>query len=74
MIRSQRVLARNGQWRHTNEIELICADCGDDPELAYQEVTPRLRRVRGPYHTIEQAQAALAQHRGHNSRRERHAW
>ena len=29
--------------------ELICCDCGDDPDLDYGEVSPELRRIRGPY-------------------------
>jgi hypothetical protein len=28
--------------------EVICRDCGDDPACDYQEVPPRLQRVRGP--------------------------
>jgi hypothetical protein len=29
--------------------EIVCCDCGDDPDLDYREVTPQLRRIRGPY-------------------------
>ena len=67
IIRSQRVTAADGTWRYTNELELICPDCGDDPERTYTEVSPRLRHVRGPYRSIERAQAALARHRGRSS-------
>lgn len=33
----------------TDMFELICGDCGDDPELDYRDVSPRLKLVRGPY-------------------------
>ena len=29
--------------------EIICRDCGDDPRWEYQDVPPRLQRLRGPY-------------------------
>ena len=34
---------------YTDTYELICSDCGDDPDLDYREVSPRLRRIRGAY-------------------------
>jgi hypothetical protein len=34
---------------YTDAYELICCDCGDDPDLDYLEVSPQLRRIRGPY-------------------------
>jgi hypothetical protein len=33
----------------TEEYELICRDCGDDPRLGYREVPPELQQIRGPY-------------------------
>jgi hypothetical protein len=36
-----------GGW--TDEFEIVCCDCGDDPGLDYREVSPQLRRIRGPY-------------------------
>ena len=33
----------------TEEYELICGDCGDDPRLGYHEVPAELQQVRGPY-------------------------
>ena len=41
--------------------ELICCDCGDDPDLDYREVSPELRRIRGPY-LIAAGVAAYATH------------
>jgi hypothetical protein len=43
--------------------ELICPDCGDDPDLDYLEVAPRLRWLRGPY-TLTGALAAYHKHQG----------
>jgi len=34
---------------YTDTFEIICCDCGDDPRRDYQDVTPRLQRLRGPY-------------------------
>ena len=34
---------------YTEAYELVCSDCGDDPDLDYREVSPGLRRIRGPY-------------------------
>jgi anti-anti-sigma factor len=33
----------------TSMFEVICRECGDDPDLDYQEVSSELRRIRGPY-------------------------
>jgi hypothetical protein len=43
--------------------ELICPDCGDDPDLDYLEVAPRLRWLRGPY-TLTGALVAYHRHQG----------
>ena len=29
--------------------EIICCDCGDNPGLDYDDVSPELQRIRGPY-------------------------
>ncbi len=36
-----------GGW--TDEFEIVCCDCGDDPDLDYREISPELQRIRGPY-------------------------
>jgi hypothetical protein len=72
MIQSQRIRAANGEWRYTGELEVICYDCGDDPALGYTTVSPLLRRLRGPYRTVDQARAALERHCGRNTWRARH--
>jgi hypothetical protein len=43
--------------------ELICPDCGDDPDLDYFEVAPRLQWLRGP-RSIAEGLAAYHQHLG----------
>jgi hypothetical protein len=46
---------------YTDLYEIICCDCGDDPDLDYREVSPRLQLVRGPY-PIAAGVAAYEQH------------
>ena len=41
--------------------EIICCDCGDDPDLDYREVSPEIRRIRGPY-PVATGVAAYEQH------------
>ncbi len=36
-----------GGW--TDEFEIVCCECGDNPDLDYRDVPPRLQRIRGPY-------------------------
>jgi hypothetical protein len=33
--------------------EVICYGCGGNPYLGHSEVSPRLRRLRGPYPLLE---------------------
>lgn len=44
-----RLAAGRPQGGYTDTYELVCADCGDDPDVDYGEVSPALRRIRGPY-------------------------
>ena len=63
------VLPRQSAWivdgapegGYAADFELICYDCGDDPDLDYREIRPRLQLVRGPY-TIAAGVAAYEQH------------
>ena len=48
---------------YTGAFELICGDCGDHLYLDYTEVSPRLRRIRGPY-TMQAGLAAYEEHLG----------
>lgn len=33
----------------TDEFEIVCRQCGDDPNLDYRQASPELQRLRGPY-------------------------
>ena len=46
---------------YTDGYELICCGCGDDPDLDYRDVSPRLQRIRGPYR-FSAGIAAFGQH------------
>jgi hypothetical protein len=48
---------------YTDLFEVICCDCGDHPYLDYSEVSPELRRVRGPY-PIADGISAYEEHLG----------
>ncbi len=71
MIQSGRIRTSNGEWQYTGELEVICYDCGDDPALDYSKISPLLRRLRGPYRTLAEAQEALDRHCGRNTGRAR---
>jgi hypothetical protein len=47
----------------TGSYEIVCCDCGDDPDLDYRDVSPELQRVRGP-HTFSAGIAAYVTHVG----------
>jgi len=34
---------------YTDVYELVCCDCGDDPDLDYRDDSRRIQRIRGPY-------------------------
>jgi hypothetical protein len=51
------------QGGYTGAFELVCGDCGDHLYLDYSEVSPRLRRIRGPY-TMQAGLAAYEEHLG----------
>jgi len=37
------------QGGYMDVYELICCDCGDDPDLDYRHASPGFQRIRGPY-------------------------
>ncbi len=55
------LVAGRPEGGYTDSYELICCDCGDDPELDYRDVPADLQRIRGPY-TISGGIAAYGQH------------
>ena len=48
---------------YTDAYEIVCCYCGDHPDLHYREVSPELRRVRGPY-SVADGVAAYIEHVG----------
>ena len=44
-----RIVEGRAEGGYTDEYEIICCDCGDDPDLDYREVSPALQRIPGPY-------------------------
>jgi hypothetical protein len=56
-----RIIEGHPEGGYTDAYELICCDCGDDPDLDYRDISPRLRRVRGPY-TLAAGIAAYEKH------------
>ena len=46
---------------YTDDYELVCCDCGDNPDLEYRDASPALQRIRGPYEFV----AGVAAYRLH---------
>ena len=44
-----RIVAGRIEGGYASAFEVICCDCGDNPNLGYSEAAPRLQRLRGPY-------------------------
>jgi hypothetical protein len=63
VLRRQPVRLVDGRPRggYTDLYELICCDCGDDPELDYRDVSADLQRIRGPY-TVSAGISAYGRH------------
>ena len=58
-----RIVAGQAEGGYTDAFEIICCNCGDDPDLDYRDVSPELQRIRGPY-PIAAGVAAYKQHVG----------
>ena len=56
-----RIVAGQAEGGYTDMFEIICCHCGDDPDLDYREVSPRVQRIRGPY----PIDAGIATHERH---------
>src|SRR5215472_5950197 len=56
-----RIVAGQAEGGYTDVFEIICCDCGDDPDLDYRDVPPVLQRIRGAY-PIAAGVAAYEQH------------
>jgi hypothetical protein len=46
--RPARIVAGRPEGGYTNVFEIICCDCGDQPDDDYRDVSPELQRTRGP--------------------------
>ena len=62
-----RIVDGQPQGGYTDAFELICCDCGDDPDLDYRDTTAKVQQIRGPY-TITAGIAAYEQHVRHHRR------
>jgi len=62
-----RIVDGQPQGGYTDVFELICCDCGDDPDLDYRHVPSGLQQIRGPY-PIVAAIAAYERHVRHHRR------
>jgi hypothetical protein len=67
-----RIVEGQPQGGYTNAFEIICCECGDNPDLDYRQVSPQLQRIRGPY-PIAAGVAAYEKHRlRHHARQAAH--
>ena len=57
-----RIVAGQPEGGYTDAFEIVCCDCGDDPDLDYRDVSPKLQRIRGPYQPIADGVAAYEEH------------
>lgn len=53
--------------RYADVYELICCDCGDDPDLDYRDTSPELQQIRGPYPIVDGVAAYERHARRHES-------
>jgi len=56
-----RLIEGRPEGGYTDSYELICCDCGDNPELDYRDVSADFQRIRGPY-TVAAGISAYVQH------------
>ncbi len=61
-----RMVGGHAEGGYTDEFEIVCCDCGDDPALDYREVSPELQRIRGPY-PMSDGVAAYMKHIGRHN-------
>ena len=57
-----RIVAGQPVDGYTDAFEIVCCDCGDDPDLDNRDVSPELQRIRGPYQPIADGVAAYEAH------------
>ena len=72
-----RIVAGQAEGGYTDAFEIICCDCGDDPDLDYGEVPPEMQRIRGPYRLpagIAAYEEHVASHHGRVRRAGQTGW
>ena len=62
-----RIVDGRPQGGYSDAFELICCDCGDDPDLDYHHVSVRLQQIRGPY-PVAAGIAVYEKHARHHRR------
>jgi hypothetical protein len=69
VLRRQPVRIIDGQPEggYTSMFEVICCDCGDDPDLVYRDVPAELQRIRGPYPMMAGVEAYIEHVERHSS-------
>jgi hypothetical protein len=68
--RPARIVEGRPEGGYTDEYEISCCDCGDNPGLDYREVPPALERIRGSY-PIAAGITAYVQHARQHPRSQR---
>jgi hypothetical protein len=58
-----RMIEGEPEGGYTGAFEIICCNCGDDPDLDYRDVPAELQRIQGPY-PIAAGVAAYQEHVG----------
>jgi hypothetical protein len=66
--RPVRIVAGRPEGGYTDAYEIICCDCGDDPDLDYRQASLALQRIRGPYRLLAGVTAYEKHVRRHQSR------
>jgi hypothetical protein len=51
--RPARIVDGQPEGPYADAFEIICCNCGDDPDLDYSAVSPELQLIRGPYPIAE---------------------
>ena len=46
--RPARTVKGRAEGGYTEDFEIVCCYCGDDPDLDYRKVSPALQQIRGP--------------------------
>ena len=69
VLRRQPARIVHGQHEggYTDEYELVCCECGDDPDLDYREISPVFQRIRG-LKMADYASCAPCPHKPHCTR------